>query len=266
MSLPAPQHAFGHYWGDPACCRIHTFFNRRTLLRLTCGTGVVPNMEVALQASGLVLCPADLAAAADGGHLPAVQWLRSRGCPWDATALEAAAAAGHSELVGWLVEAGCLLTSSVLEAAVREGRIDMAEQLMALGCPISPEVCGAAARRGLYDFVELLCERATLRHGAQWLLEDVGGQLLTGAAEGCSLAELQALYGRMCRACAACYGASISPEAVVRIMQIFCVRTGELLTAAAVRSRTPDWQAKTMWLVEDKEFPTHRGAGAWGRA
>jgi len=47
------------------------------------------------------------AAAAAGGQLKALQWLRARGCPWDASCCTAAAKNGNEELLRWAIDAGC---------------------------------------------------------------------------------------------------------------------------------------------------------------
>ena len=47
------------------------------------------------------------AAAARFGHLPLLQLLRQRGCPWDETAWEGAAKGGCVAVLEWLHEAGC---------------------------------------------------------------------------------------------------------------------------------------------------------------
>ena len=55
-------------------------------------------------------CPWDASAcdkAARGGHLEILKWLRSKGCPWNERAPCAAAAGGHLEVLKWLIEVGC---------------------------------------------------------------------------------------------------------------------------------------------------------------
>jgi hypothetical protein len=49
------------------------------------------------------------AAAAGKGHLGALAWLHSRGCPWDSKTCSAAAAGGHLEVLRYAHERGCPL-------------------------------------------------------------------------------------------------------------------------------------------------------------
>merc|ERR1711934_735087 len=46
-------------------------------------------------------------AAARGGQLETLKWLRSKGCPWDEDACAGAAESGHLEMVKWLRSEGC---------------------------------------------------------------------------------------------------------------------------------------------------------------
>jgi len=47
------------------------------------------------------------AAAAAGGHLGALQWLRARGCPWDAETCKDAEDFGHGAVLEWARANGC---------------------------------------------------------------------------------------------------------------------------------------------------------------
>jgi len=46
-------------------------------------------------------------AAARGGQLGVLKWLRERGCPWDEFTCEGAALNGHLEVLRWALENGC---------------------------------------------------------------------------------------------------------------------------------------------------------------
>jgi len=48
------------------------------------------------------------AAAAQGGHLEVLKWLRDNGCPWGAKTCTCAAVEGHLEVLKWAREQGCL--------------------------------------------------------------------------------------------------------------------------------------------------------------
>ncbi|MDE2095869.1 MAG: ankyrin repeat domain-containing protein [Patescibacteria group bacterium] len=46
-------------------------------------------------------------AAAEGGHLAILKWLRSKGFPWDADVCTAAAGGAHKDVVRWARDNGC---------------------------------------------------------------------------------------------------------------------------------------------------------------
>ena len=45
--------------------------------------------------------------AAGGGHLEILKWLRSEGCPWDERACVRAALGGHLDVLWWAIDNGC---------------------------------------------------------------------------------------------------------------------------------------------------------------
>lgn len=47
------------------------------------------------------------AAAAQGGHLSILKWLRGVGCEWDDNTTEDAARHGHLEILQWAIAEGC---------------------------------------------------------------------------------------------------------------------------------------------------------------
>jgi len=56
-------------------------------------------------------CPWDwrtCAGAARGGHLKTLQWAREQGCPWDDATFYGAAANKHKEVMMWAVQNGCM--------------------------------------------------------------------------------------------------------------------------------------------------------------
>ncbi|KXZ49730.1 hypothetical protein GPECTOR_20g587 [Gonium pectorale] len=53
LSEPVPPHAFAAHWLTPGATRGLTLARRRKLVRLVAASGVLPNLEVALQAVGL---------------------------------------------------------------------------------------------------------------------------------------------------------------------------------------------------------------------
>ena len=78
----------------------------RELFVLACECG---NLEIMkwLKSEG---CPWDASAcsgAAKGGHLETLKWLRSEGCPWDERTCERAASRGHLDVLRWAIDNGC---------------------------------------------------------------------------------------------------------------------------------------------------------------
>ena len=57
------------------------------------------------------------------GNLPVLQWLRARGCPWDATTCESAATCGDIDMLKWAKQAGCPWNDWTCLAAAFEGHI-----------------------------------------------------------------------------------------------------------------------------------------------
>ncbi len=172
LSQPVPPHAFASHWGgccssslhpnDPGPCSPSpsatpnpwhqlTHTQRLRLLCFTASTGVLPNLQLAVKASGCVATAEVLAAAAASGQLPACRWLRDQaGCDWAANgrcrersrAMEAAARAGHAHVVRWLREAGCRPgagTEALLAAAAGAHR-EVCEYLL---CPDAAPSAGS---------------------------------------------------------------------------------------------------------------------------
>ncbi len=271
LSQPVPEDAFARRWSDPGTHSCHTQPTDdqcRQLLRLTCGAGVVANMAVATRTAELNSLRAedihrvyDVAAAAGGGHLAAVQWLRAQGCPWDGSVQEAAAAGGHTEVVAWLAGARCPWAGgSPLSAALRSGKYDTVRQLLDLGCPVDSAVYQLAANRGQKRLVESLLSRG--------LTTERLGAILLGAAAGYPLPDLQEILPRLAAGYMANVGNSVRVAQAEQLL-LNPPSGGVVLGAAAVGvalladgcSAPPDvpllysgseWQAKVLWLVQDK--------------
>ena len=98
--------------------------------------------------------PLPVAAAAEGGSLRALQWLRNRGFAWSALACEVAAKEGHVDVLEWCIEHGCPLSSDVSSAAASGGHIHVLRLLLDKGCPFDTGACTAAARSGSLAVLE----------------------------------------------------------------------------------------------------------------
>jgi hypothetical protein len=70
-----------------------------------------------------------LAAAAKGGHLALVQWLRANGCPWNYLAISNAALNGHLAVVQWLRQNGCSVDFVPISFAALNGHLDVIKWL-----------------------------------------------------------------------------------------------------------------------------------------
>ncbi|KXZ51938.1 hypothetical protein GPECTOR_11g63 [Gonium pectorale] len=80
MSQPVPHHAFLAHWGPAGAMRAMTLKQRRQLLCLTAASGMVPNLEVAVQAAGCLPKVEVFEAAASAAQLASCKWLLEHGC------------------------------------------------------------------------------------------------------------------------------------------------------------------------------------------
>lgn len=121
-------------------------------------------------------------AAAEGGQLDVLRWLRARGFPWDKTTYKAAlpyycyysvvvAETGNLDVLRFLHASGCPWDASICGdghdagmAAAQQGQVDMLEWLHARGVPLcDSEMLAMAARRGHLAAVKWLHT-----HGCPW--------------------------------------------------------------------------------------------------
>ncbi|KXZ47035.1 hypothetical protein GPECTOR_38g272 [Gonium pectorale] len=209
LSQPVPPHAFAAHWLAPGATRKLTLKQRRRLVTLTAASGVLPNLEVAVQAAGCLPTWEVLKAAAAAGHLRPCQWLWGQGCPTsgygESNILAVAAGAGHLHICKWLTMVEPVWSCESIEAAAK-----------------------AAARGGhlrVADYVlEYFCDESGCPIGKDqpWLVTAIAG--------GCSLATVQQFMQPAGR------WAGLSKGDKVRAL------------AAAAGSPTPDWAAKVEWL------------------
>ncbi|QDZ25706.1 hypothetical protein A3770_18p82240 [Chloropicon primus] len=106
--------------------------------------------------------------AAEGGHLHALQWLRSQEppCPWDEWTCEAAARGGHLDVLQWArsQDPPCPWAERTCEAAARGGRLDILMWLRSQDPPCP------------WDFVECIEWAEEYEHYdvAEWIEENRG--------------------------------------------------------------------------------------------
>jgi hypothetical protein len=97
-------------------------------------------------------CPWDesaCSAAAEGGQLAALQWLRRRGAPWDFLTCAKAAGAGHLEVLRWAHAQGCPLSEHVQRLALRGEHVHVLRWAADVGCPADLETRELAAALGV---------------------------------------------------------------------------------------------------------------------
>ncbi|KXZ51125.1 hypothetical protein GPECTOR_13g612 [Gonium pectorale] len=181
LSQPVPPHAFAARWAAPGAVRDLTLAQRKQLLRLTAATGVVANLEVALEAVGFI---------------PNVKQLQPL--------LEAAAAAGHVDAIRRLVGIGHNLAPGLVPetghspgAAVKSGNVVVCDAC-GLGAQRQWSVghVAAALHAGRPEVADcLLQQQPEGPIGPSDSLAPLGGKackrLLDAAAEGCNLATLR---------------------------------------------------------------------------
>ncbi|KXZ47448.1 hypothetical protein GPECTOR_35g886 [Gonium pectorale] len=209
ISEPAPPHAFAAHWLAPGATRDLTLERRKELVRLVAASGVLPNLEVALQAAALVgAVEQAFKEAAGAGQLSLCQWLwdHSRSHPegFHATisardALEAAAGGGHRHVCEWLLAVHQVVKrgdGAATSAAYHGGHAELAEWLL------QPD--------------------PALSIGAKT-------KCLSDVAHGCSLPALQRAWQRF-------RGPSLGKYENAVVLSV------------AAASPTPDWTAKIEWL------------------
>ncbi|KXZ43741.1 hypothetical protein GPECTOR_81g189 [Gonium pectorale] len=218
LSQPVPPHAFAARWAAPGAMRDLTLEQRKKLLCLTATSGVMSNLEVALEAVGVAVdteLQSDLSrSACKAGHssmachllIPVLIAEPNQSC---IPSLEEAATAGH-----W----------AVWEALQRDSPIYGAHLW-------SPDYVVAALSGGHLEAAEYLLERTL----AIWPMSDrIWGRFLEAAAGGCGLPTLESLHQRC--------------GSVPLTMVVENERTiGSDLLSSAAGSRTADWQAKVEW-------------------
>jgi hypothetical protein len=73
--------------------------------------------------------------AAFGGHLALLQWARANGCPWGGWTCAFAAKGGHLDVLKWLRDNGCPWDQMTCTWADWEGHLDVLQWARENGCP-----------------------------------------------------------------------------------------------------------------------------------
>ena len=155
-------------------------------------------------------------AAAEGGHLETLQFLRSTGCEWDFRTCREAARGGHFDTLRWARANGCDCNSETSTAAAAAGHLELFQWATMEGCPWDGYTCIDAAEGGHLDVLKWAAARGA-RMGSevcevaakeghlsvlQWAVLDHGCEpdqyTINSAAKRGDLPMLQWLYHRGC--------------------------------------------------------------------
>ncbi|KAJ1630120.1 hypothetical protein T492DRAFT_1005802 [Pavlovales sp. CCMP2436] len=140
-------------------------------------------------------------AAAGKGHLDALTWLHSRGCPWDTNVdwpcntCRSAAAGGHLEVLRYAHEHGCQWDDDACEVAAEGGHLDLLQYAHEHGCPWDNHTCWCAAEGGYLEVLRYALDvlRYAHEHGCEW-----DGETCSYAAEEGHLEVLRYAYENGC--------------------------------------------------------------------
>ncbi|KAG2429261.1 hypothetical protein HXX76_011030 [Chlamydomonas incerta] len=265
LSQPCPDHAFAAHWGRPGATRHLSLAQRRQLICLVASSGVLANVQVAVDAARCSVPPEALAAAAAAGHLEVCQFLWpvvDERCSSDASGggdggggsnahppyspplhpnvrlqqlarrdpLVAAALAGRPEVCAWLLT----------QAAEQQG----ARSTGGAGRrPVSLDLTSAtlaAVLGGHAALYRTLRDRLAATSGHNEPLPPVW--LLAALAEAGNRAALVRAVGQLRQRRASALDA-LASEGV----------GGSTVLAAAARSTTPDWLDKVDFLLRGPE-------------
>jgi hypothetical protein len=102
-------------------------------------------------------------AAAAKGHLDAMGWLHSRGCPWDSKSCLQAARGGHLEVLRYAHEHGYPWASSTCHNAARGGHLEVLRYAHEHDCPWASATTFCAAMGGHLEMLRYAHE-----HGCPW--------------------------------------------------------------------------------------------------
>jgi hypothetical protein len=135
-----------------------------SMLSLAASVGCVDVLEELVDNRQCELTPyACASAAAAEGHLGALGWLHSRGCPWGSSTCSSAAARGHLEVLRYAHEHGCPWDSYTCHYAAAGGHLEVLRYAHEHGCPWNSGTCIFAADGGHLEMLRYAHE-----HGCPW--------------------------------------------------------------------------------------------------
>jgi hypothetical protein len=109
-----------------------------------------------LDASYLLYCTWIVPGTYRHSSVETIEWLRSKGCPWDSNATMLAAQSGDFDILKWLHREGCPWDENTTKWVALRGRIDILEWLHDKGCPWDKEALKAAVIHGSLNVVQWL--------------------------------------------------------------------------------------------------------------
>jgi hypothetical protein len=137
----------------------------RRMLSLAASVGCVEVLVELVDNRQCGLSAVACAAAAGKGHLGALAWLHSRGCPWDFQICYRAAAGGHLEVLRYAHEHGCPWDKATCSRAARGGHLEVLRYAHEHGCPWDSGTCYEAAAGGHLEVLRYAHE-----HGCPWYM------------------------------------------------------------------------------------------------
>ena len=103
-------------------------------------------------------------AAAEGGHLDILKWLRGKGCRWNREIVAIAARNGHIDCLKWAHEnGGQWYRYYICAFAAEGGSLDALQWARENGCPWDNNTCSNAAKNGHID-----CLKWARDNGCPW--------------------------------------------------------------------------------------------------
>jgi hypothetical protein len=151
-----------------------------SMLRLAARVGCVGVLEELVDNRQCALTDEDVCAAAAGkGHLDALAWLHSRGCPWGIYTCWGAALGGHLEVLRYAHEHGCPWDLTTCYLAAQGGHLEVLRYAHEHGCPwdwMTGGCLAVALQNGHAEVVEYLraAAEAALSASLQLCLWDFG--------------------------------------------------------------------------------------------
>ena len=138
-------------WALGQGCELDNYCPTRPQASLTCSAAAEGGHLRTLQwlrANNCEWAVHTCSAAAGGGHLAVLQWLRANGCPWDADTCFRAAQGGHLATLQWARANGCDWNAGTCSQAAKGGHLAVLQWARANGCDWSEYTCSAAAEGG----------------------------------------------------------------------------------------------------------------------